>query len=300
MDYSKPSLNVQDQIALLKKRGLKINNDEDAERYLLSINYYRLTGYFDSFRNANQEEFFPDTSFEQILNLYHFDRELKLLVFSAIERIEIAFRTQMAYSPTLECGPNWYENPENFYNFDKFETQMDLLIKELEKSKEEFLDHFYSKYADDFPPAWITFEAISLGLLTNIYSNMHAKFNSKRLISKHFGIDDPVELQSWLFCILAVRNICAHHGRFWNREFEVLPQDLKRPLERWISTSPKKNKAYYIICCLFYMLRNVEPKTTFAEKLSNLLRKYPTISRANMGFGKNWDLDEFWDPVCSF
>jgi len=94
--YTKPPLSVQEQINLLKSRGLQIPDESRAIRYLQNISYYRLSGYMYPFLvNTKQHIYKTRTTFDNILNLYHFDRELRLLVFSAIEKIEIALRSQI-------------------------------------------------------------------------------------------------------------------------------------------------------------------------------------------------------------
>ena len=91
MKYTKPSLSIQEQISLLKDRGLIIPDYHRAERYLIFIGYYRLSVYFLPFQK-NKDKFDDDIKFDDILNLYIFNRKLKLLVLDAIERIEIAVK----------------------------------------------------------------------------------------------------------------------------------------------------------------------------------------------------------------
>ncbi len=79
MKYSKPSLSIQDQLALLKARDLIVPDNQRAKRYLTFIGYYRLSVYFLPFQN-NKDKFNNGTKFDEILNLYILDRKLKLLV----------------------------------------------------------------------------------------------------------------------------------------------------------------------------------------------------------------------------
>jgi abortive infection bacteriophage resistance protein len=104
MLYTKPSLSFGDQVKLLESRGLIINDQERAEHYLSNISYYRLSAYMLPFKEVGVDQFKPDVSFSTILDAYVFDRELRLLVFDAIERIEIAFRTQAIYQPAIVLG----------------------------------------------------------------------------------------------------------------------------------------------------------------------------------------------------
>lgn len=92
--YNKIPLSFQDQLQLLKSRGLEITDESKAISYLEGISYYRLSAYFLPYQ-VEKDKFNAGVSFKQIINTYSFDRELRLLVFDCIERIEVAIRTQI-------------------------------------------------------------------------------------------------------------------------------------------------------------------------------------------------------------
>ncbi len=90
MHYHKPTIPVKDQIQLLKSRGLLIGDESLAEHYLNNISYYRLAGYWWPMQADKVNHLFKTNSrFEDVVALYSFDSELRLLLFNAIERIEI-------------------------------------------------------------------------------------------------------------------------------------------------------------------------------------------------------------------
>ena len=98
--YTKPALTFEEQIALLKSRGLVIDDEQRATRHLSNVSYYRMSAYMLSFKklDANEnvlDEFEEGTTWDNVYDLYKFDRKLRLLIFDAIERIEIALRTQV-------------------------------------------------------------------------------------------------------------------------------------------------------------------------------------------------------------
>jgi len=96
MQYTKPPLSIEQQIELLKSRGLEIPDHEQAAHYLYHLNYYRLSGYMLPFQEGTEHHFQAGTTFEHVLNLYLFDRKLRLLLMDAIERIEVSVRTPWA------------------------------------------------------------------------------------------------------------------------------------------------------------------------------------------------------------
>ena len=110
MRYSKPALSIQDQIDRLKNRGLTIADEQKAILYLSNISYYRLRAYTHPFQD-NTDPNHPFTcqiTFEEILSLYVFDRQFRLLVLDAIEKIEISFRTQVIYQWAMVYRSHWY------------------------------------------------------------------------------------------------------------------------------------------------------------------------------------------------
>ena len=90
ISYSKPYKTAKDLVRLLQSRGLVINDETRAENYLRHIGYYRLSAYMLPHLDSpkNKHIFKVNTSFQSILNLYKFDKKLRLLIFNEIEKIE--------------------------------------------------------------------------------------------------------------------------------------------------------------------------------------------------------------------
>ena len=40
---------------------------------------------------------------------------------------------------------------------------------------------------------------------------------TKNTVAAYYGLKDVDVLCNWMFCFSILRNICAHHGRVWNR-----------------------------------------------------------------------------------
>jgi abortive infection bacteriophage resistance protein len=114
---NKPAHSIADQIALLKQRGMLFRDETVAFRHLGNISYYRLRGYWwDMQSDFTQHVFKPDTYFEDVIDRYNFDRRLRLILFDAIERIEIALRTKMIYHLSMTFGSLWYLDDSLFDN----------------------------------------------------------------------------------------------------------------------------------------------------------------------------------------
>jgi abortive infection bacteriophage resistance protein len=230
MKYEKAPLPVDAQIDRLVSRGLLVEDRARAEASLLAISYYRLSGYFVPFerRRGEVHEFRPGTRFEDIVDLYTFDHKLRILVFDALERIETAFRTQLIYRLSLAHGGWWFENEALFYNPESRAHFLEELDREVNRSKEIFIRHYHERYGNPpRPPAWISFEVVSLGQLSKLFRNLRPS-DAKKQVAAYFGVGAPV-LESWLECLTNIRNTCAHHARLWNKTLVTRPKMPKLP-----------------------------------------------------------------------
>jgi len=108
--YSKSPMSEKEQIELFKTRGLLIPDEKRAAKYLQNISYFRLSVYMYPFlKDKKRHQYMDNIAFNDILNLYRFDRELRQLLFASIEKIEIAFRAQIANHYSVDSNsPFWY------------------------------------------------------------------------------------------------------------------------------------------------------------------------------------------------
>jgi abortive infection bacteriophage resistance protein len=293
--FTKPPLSVEEQINLLKNRGLRILDEERAARYLRNISYYRLSGYMYPFlADVKQHRYRDGTAFEDILDLYRFDRELRMLVFSAIEKIEIAFRAQIVNQYSIALGdPFWYTNAAYFADPVKHADFLNGLTTYIHRSNDVFIRHFYSTYSAPWPPIWVIFEILSMGQISILYS-ITGKSPPRKAVADYFGVKEPV-LTTWLHTLVYVRNICAHHARLWNKELRIPVKLPKKTVNTWLAEPNVTNRKVYIVLAIAtYLLDTITPQHRFRQKLKDLVAKYPVADSAAMGFPQNWLADRFW------
>lgn len=297
MKYNKPSLTIYDQIARLKKRGLTFHDEKKAEHYLSNISYYRLRAYTYSYQDNDKADhpFIKKVSFEDIINLYVFDRRLRLLVFNAIEKIEIALRTKIIYEFSLVYGSHWHENSAMYRNHYFFNRNINSLYKEIDRSTETFIDHYKNTYTTPaYPPAWMSLEVVSMGLLSKLYSNLN-KSEEKKKVAHEFGLPNPAILESWMHAFSGLRNICAHHSRLWNRRFTIVPKIPYNTTYTFLrNTSIYDNKLYVQLCCVNYISKIISPKNNFVNSLKKLLRTCHLVDLKEMGFPSDWEKEKIW------
>ena len=238
--------------------------------------------------------FQPGTSFDQVLDLYIFDRELRLLVMDAIERIEISVRTQWAYHFSHQYGPHAYLKPKFFKAKWDHKYNKDLLEKEVRANKEVFIQHLRKKYDEPLPPIWAVVEIMTLGQLSKWFSNLtHGR--DRNAVAHSYDMDE-INLTSFLHHLSTVRNLCAHHSRLWNREFTFtykLPY--KRPRQVVESVNRQEpRKLYNTLVMLEYLIENISPGTHWKQRLFRLFQDHPVANSEAMGFPNNWQALPIW------
>ncbi len=164
MPFTKPAIDIDAQIALLRARGLTIANESRARHYLRFIGYYRLSGYALVFQvNYNADgshRFHPGANFDDILDLYIFDRKLRLVVLDALERIEVAFRVALSHEMSISHGTHWFMDAAHFIPTYDHAVFLDHVKKEIghdssrAHARQVFIQHYYDKYGDpELPPS---------------------------------------------------------------------------------------------------------------------------------------------------
>lgn len=296
MKYSKPPITIAEQIEKLKARGLQFKNEQKAAHYLSNISYYRLRAYTYPFQDNNEEDqpFIGNISFEEIIQLYVFDRQLRLLIFNAIEKIEISLRTQIIYKYAIKYGSHWHLKPELYSNVGQFAEHIESLRKETDRSNETFIKHYKEKYTSPKEPAcWMSLEVSSMGLLSKIFSNLK-KDEVKSDITTYFGLKDTDVLSNWMYCLCILRNTCAHHGRVWNRRLPPITIPKKTLFSYIENKRIYPNKIYAILCTILYILDIISPDHDFKKCLLKLMKNCPTLQEKEMGFPKDWQNERIW------
>lgn len=293
---AKPPLTLDQQIERLRERGMSVADDARVRHFLGHLNYYRLRGYWMHFEvpEGNGEHAFrPGTAFETVIDLYDFDRRLRLELNDAIERIEVSLRTRWAYVLAhLDAGgPVAHRNPA-FFN----EHHSGLLARVeaiYVERKEVFLARYLTRGEE--PPVWVLCETLSLGELSKWL----------RAIRSHAvrqQIADPYGLHETPFCsfiqhLAYVRNICAHHGRTWNRSLVVgtlaLPKKPAHLREQLQLTGAPTLRIYNTLALLAWMMRRVSPGSEWSRRIRSLVEERPDLW-AGMGIPERWQEFELW------
>ena len=295
----KPALLINEQIKLLLTRNMLFHNISDAPHFLSNISFYRLKGYWWEMQDNNLNHHFQDGSyFEDVIELYNFDRHFRLIVFNAIERIEIALRTKLIYHLSLSYTPQWYLNPFLFEKQKEFAAFISKVYQDMGRSSEGFIISHFENHSGEHPESWKAFEVLTLGTLSKVYQNLKHQLPEKSMIAKEFGLNNQKYLVSWLLSITVIRNIIAHHGRLWNRVIinkYDWPNNTSMPLLSYIPDNYQRRKIFPLLSGILYLNNEISPGNHIREELIELFSKFPNIKLRRMGFPESWQDEPVWN-----
>lgn len=294
MEFSKPATTIDEQIQILRDRGMDVHDLARARHYLSHINYYRLTAYWLPFEADHAtHQFLPGTRFEAVMNLYVFDREFRLLLLDAIERVEISVRTQWAYYMAHRYGPHAYLDAACATNPRWHADNLASLEHELARSDEVFIEHYRRTYTrPETPPVWSVCEVMSLGLLSRWVTQLRASDRGR--IASIYGLPQTV-LKAFMRHLTYVRNLCAHHSRVWNRGLTVtmeLPRAKPEELAQSVNLREPR-KIYNTIVMLGYLLDRISPNHSWKQRLLSIIHEHD-IDVAQMGFPDDFRHRPLW------
>jgi abortive infection bacteriophage resistance protein len=326
MKYTKPSLSFEQQADLLISRGLLVNKRSDLVDILKAVSYCRLSAYWQPFiENTGNGTwcFKKGTTLDMIWNPYRFDRQLRVLFVDAIERIEIAIRSQLVTLYTLNKSPFAYAD-ETFPDWTDYKTKV-LQIEERgnffnnakgkKKCELPFVRDFLKKYGDSHQhlPFWLFIDFSDFGFLTLFLKNSDSAIIKK--IAKDLGVSTQI-LKSWLRSLNTLRNSCAHHRQIWNVTWgtpPIWPSELlyrdwfytySEDRKKWIlpkeplgtpAFQSDKTGALLFICR--FLLKKVAPRSQWYRRVEKLFEEYATLNVSFDSIGlppQDWQSHPIW------
>lgn len=329
--YGKPWLSAQDQLQQLLGRGMAVTDPPKAIDYLERIGYYRLSGYWFAFRERSElcsvwdprgpagkpkharperialDPFRPGTSFQNAVDLYVFDKRLRLLALDALERIEIALRVDMSHH-LGQIDRFAYLKPDLFH--ERFSATLDSkkgLTKHhqwlgkhanlIGRSREEFMKHYKEKYGQPLA-IWVACEVWDFGCMSTLFSGM--KEADQDQISAGYGISNGRVFASWLRSLNYLRNVCAHHSRLWNRNIidqpKLPPMGEVRGLDGFQGHPYAQLRArpFLLLCICQHLMKTINPESSWGQRLKILLEQdFPDLHHIGLTL-QGMGVDEGW------
>ena len=249
---TKPFKTYDEQIAILRSRGLIISSDENARAILKQMNYYRLSAYSLTLRK--DDVFYPGTTIEDILALYDFDSDLQ------------------------KYGPLGYLNNQNFESEVNHAAFLKDLFQSIKRSSDVFVIH-HKEQRQGIYPIWVAIEETTFGALSKFYKNM--LLSDRTCIAKDFYGIPREYVENYMQCASVARNIAAHGGRFYNRI--KLNPSVKLPKK--VPIQPDRPAAY--LFAIYALLPDVN-KYPMLQAMLRTFRRHPFADPKYLGLPENW------------
>lgn len=280
---------LDEQIAILERRGLRIPDKPAAKEFLLRNNYYRVSGYSLTLRD--HDVFFDSATFQNIIDIYECDHEMRHILLKYIEIIEVTVKSAYAYEFTNVHGPIGYLDNTHFSNAIKHAE----IINKAEQQKitrlphEAYLKHFVTELKEDVP-LWAYVDLLTIADMSFLFSISETAI--KKAVANALGIakrgDEVVE--AFMHKLTIIRNLCAHGSRLFNRLFEQKPWLNKKELAilRVCEDGKVDNAHLFGFILIMRRLLKAEDFAELKNALIALSTKYPFVKMKYYGFPDNW------------
>lgn len=280
---------IEEQINILKTRGLTISDEKLAADFLYKNNYYRVSGYSLTLRH--HDVFSKTATFQNIIDIYECDHDLRHILLKYIEIVEIKVKSIYAYEFSKAYGPVGYLDSSNFTDlkiYDNIIQKADAL-KKLRLPHEAYLKHFVNELHEDIP-LWAYADLLTISDISFLYKISDVTL--KTSVANVLGLNkNGAELlERFMKHLTIIRNLCAHGSRLYNRLFEQRPslnrQD--KALLRRNKDGSLDNSHLYGYIFIMRRLLNKEDFSNMYYELVALSDKYNFVNMKYYGFREDW------------
>ncbi|HBP0428855.1 TPA: Abi family protein [Pseudomonas aeruginosa] len=299
LHFLKPAKPPNALLRHLSLKGLGTRGQRDKALHALEfIGYHRLLIYMRPLQDP-QKRFFATVQFDDILQLYDFDRRLRLVFLDAIDRIEVAFRAAIINTLALDktCGSHFYLDAIHFKDCKAHRDVMKQVLGLPEKNAA--IKHYYDNYnTPALPPVWTVLEAMTIGQLSRLFSDLH--LDHRKTVAAKFDYDESV-LVTWLKSLTILRNVCAHHGRLWNASITADAPKYAKAIAAEFPSHNDRGRIFARAVVVQALLAKIDPTSDWKVRLKQLMSTLPTAvlakagrTTAELGLVAGWEIRPFW------
>ena len=296
--------NLDEQIDILKYKGLVINNEMYAKNVLLRENYFFLNGYRHLFMySLSDKRFIENTTFEELYSIFLFDRTIRNILFKNLLIIENNLKSIISYQLSKKYGykEKEYLKEKNFTNKPEKRRQVKDLINKMKRQirlnsrEHDATTHYINNYG--YIPLWILVKVLSFGIVSEMYSIL--KEDDQMQIAKVYHVQ-PEFLIKCLPILANYRNLCAHEDILFDYRSQ---KQIDGTIYHQLLNIPKKDDEYiYGECDLFALLIIMKELLTSEEYKSMTIELENAVNTLDynlstisvdkvldkMGFPQNW------------
>lgn len=281
---------LDEQIAILEGRGLSIPDKQKAKDFLQRNNYYRVSGYSLTLRN--HDVFEKAATFQNLIDIYEFDHELRHILLKYLEKIEVAVKAIYAHEFTKVYGPNGYLDAANYVDAQKHKEIIDKAEKQksMRLRHEAYLKHFVEDLKQDVP-LWAYVDLLTISDISFLYSISDQQIKNAVASEMQLQPKGDVLLGRFMHSMTILRNLCAHGSRLYNRLFEQKPwlNKTEQALLRKEPDGTVDNAHLYGFILIMRRLLLSDDFRRMKMEILQLSRKYPFVSMRYYGFREDWE-----------
>ena len=215
---------LDEQVEILKSKGLIIEDETYAKEVLLRENYFFINGYRFLLMNSYADKtFVVGSTFRELYSIFLFDRSFRTILFKNLLIIENQLKSIISYQLSKKYGyrDKDYLNPKNFTS-DKMKSRR---VKDvIEKMKRQIrvngthhlaTIHYMNNYG--YIPLWVLVKVLSFGIVCELYFIL--KPEDQVAIADIFGITTNY-FENFLPILANYRNLCAHEDIVYEHRTE--------------------------------------------------------------------------------
>lgn len=296
---------IDEQINILKDKGLIIKKEEQTKDILLRENYFFISGYRHLFTvPGSKDKFREGTTFEELYSTFVFDRRIRNIFFKNILIVENNVKSIISYQLSKKYGfkEKDYLNTKNFTQDQLAARQVKDVLNKVRRQvringrKHSATMHYIDNYG--YIPMWILVKVLSFGIVAEFYSIL--KHDDKQNISNFYNLR-PENLEKYLNILSNFRNVCAHEDVLYDHKTQRIIPNTMYHKELNIEKNEEdvyiygKNDLLGLLIILKQMLRKEEFNHLIDEmkyevdRLDYFINTVPLESILNrIGFPNNW------------
>ena len=295
---------INEQVEILKNKGLIIEDEISVKETLLRENYFFIMGYRHAFMTSPKErKFIPGTTFDEVYSLFTFDRNFRNVIFKNVLVIENQLKSVISYQLSKKYGykEKDYLNPKNFtQDHNKARRVRDLIDKmkrqiRINATTHNATIHYMNNYG--YIPLWVLVKVLSFGIVCELYTIL--KKEDQIEIAEVFNTT-PQVLEDILIILSNYRTLCAHEDIVFEHKTErVIPDTKYHNLMNIPQMDGEyiygKNDLFAVIIIFKILLKNKEFRLMMKEieyEIELLDGRIDSISinkiLDRMGFPKNY------------
>ena len=235
---------IDEQIEILRSKGMVFEDYDKAREILLRENYFFLNGYRSPFLMNGTKRFIEGTTFEELYSLFTFDRFFRNIIFKNVLIVENNYKSIYSYVLSKKYGykEKDYLNLNNFDRTKEKNRQINDLLRKLKRQiringyQHQATSHYINNYG--YIPMWVGVKVLSFGLMSELFTIL--KEEDRKEISNYYGLN-PDKIENYMSILANYRNLCAHEDILFNHETQKCIADTTFHLQLGI---PKVDDEY--------------------------------------------------------